>query len=146
MPAFHPFSRTRCSTRTYFLPEDRGALCADLPFRQAFPSRKRRPHGGPDGAGCALSEKSKCLSLVIHIKTLIKRVISCRCREIYISLTHITIKPTLMKHGNTRKHPSSSLTIDDEWDGETFIEYQFLKQILIWKNTYSYSLWFCYHW
>ena len=36
-----------------------------------------------------------------------------------------------MKRGNTRKHPSSSLTIDDEWDGETFIEYQFLKQILI---------------
>ena len=33
-----------------------------------------------------------------------------------------------MKHGNTRKHPSSSLTIDDEWDGETFI------------NNYSYSL------
>ena len=23
----------------------------------------------------------------------------------------------------TWKHPSSSLTIDDEWDGETFIEY-----------------------
>ena len=30
-----------------------------------------------------------------------------------------------MTHGNTRKHPSSSLTIDDEWDGETFIEYKF---------------------
>ena len=30
-----------------------------------------------------------------------------------------------MTHGNTRKHPSSSLTIDDEWDGETFIEYYF---------------------
>ena len=52
-----------------------------------------------------------------------KRVISCRCQEIYISLPHFTIKPTLMTHGNTREHPSSSLTIDDEWDGETFIEY-----------------------
>lgn len=52
-----------------------------------------------------------------------KKVISCRCREFYISLLHITIKTTLMTHGNTRKHPSSSLTIDDEWDGETFIEY-----------------------
>ena len=28
-----------------------------------------------------------------------KKVISCRCREIYISLPHFTIKPTLMKHG-----------------------------------------------
>ena len=36
---------------------------------------------------------------------------------------YIFIKTTLMTHGNTRKHPSSSLTIDDEWDGETFIEY-----------------------
>ena len=36
-----------------------------------------------------------------------------------------------MTHGNTRKHPSSSLTIDDEWDGETFIEYKILKQIVI---------------
>ena len=52
-----------------------------------------------------------------------KKVIICRCQEIYISLPHFTIKPTLMTHGNTRKHPSSSLTIDDEWDGETFIEY-----------------------
>ena len=58
-----------------------------------------------------------------HKKTLKKRVISCRCRKKFISLPHITIKPTLMKHGNTRKHPSSSITIDDEWDGETFIEY-----------------------
>ena len=56
-----------------------------------------------------------------HIKTLIKRVISCRCREIYISLPHITIKPTLMKHGNTRKHPSFSLTIDDEWDARPLL-------------------------
>ena len=52
-----------------------------------------------------------------------KRVISCRCREIYISLPHITINPTLMTHENTRKHTSFSLTIDDEWYGETFIEY-----------------------
>ena len=66
-----------------------------------------------------------------HIKTLKKRVISCRCQEIYISLPHFTIKPTLMTHGNTREHPSSSLTIDDEWDGETFIEYKILKQIVI---------------
>ena len=32
-----------------------------------------------------------------------------------------------MTHGNTRKRPSSYLTIDDEWDGETFI----VKQIVI---------------
>ena len=30
-----------------------------------------------------------------------------------------------MTHGNTRKHPSSSLTIDDEWDGETFMNTNF---------------------
>ena len=41
-----------------------------------------------------------------------------------------------MKHGNTRKHPSSSLTIDDEWDGETFIEFNYnttnmKKQLLL---------------
>ena len=26
-----------------------------------------------------------------------------------------------MKHGNTRKYPSSSLTIDDEWDARPLL-------------------------
>ena len=35
---------------------------------------------------------------------LISWVISCRCREIYISLPHITIKSTLMTHAGHRAY------------------------------------------
>ena len=33
-----------------------------------------------------------------------KRVLSCRCREIYISLPHVTMKSTLMTHAGHRAY------------------------------------------
>lgn len=75
-----------------------------------------------------------------------KRVISCRCQEIYISLPHITIKPHAY---DARKYTETPFFLPHHrrWVGRRNLYWiLILKQIVIWKNNYSYSLWFCYHW